>query len=70
MAHEHSLASGVLPEQLDPHTGKPISVSPLSWSHATVMTVIMEYLLKHAELTGNRSGSVAERVHHRVAHDG
>lgn len=68
--HTHSLPSGVLPEQLDPNTGAPISVSPLSWSHATVMTVIMEYLLKHAELTGKPSGSVAAMVHQRVLQDG
>lgn len=54
--------SGVLAEQYNPHTGEPISVSPLTWSHATVMTTVMQYLLKHAELTGSRSGSVAELV--------
>jgi GH15 family glucan-1,4-alpha-glucosidase len=55
-----ALASGVLAEQFHPYTGTPVSVSPLTWSHATVMTVIMQYLLKHAELTGRRSGVVAE----------
>ncbi|MHC4908098.1 MAG: glycoside hydrolase family 15 protein [Planctomycetota bacterium] len=56
----HSLESGVLAEQFHPYTGAPISVSPLTWSHATVMTTVMRYLLKHAELTGKRSGLVAE----------
>jgi GH15 family glucan-1,4-alpha-glucosidase len=59
-ARERALASGVLAEQFHPYTGEPISVSPLTWSHATVMTTVMQYLLKHAELTGNRSGVVAE----------
>jgi glucoamylase len=56
----HAAPSGVLAEQYHPYTGAPISVSPLSWSHATVMTVVMKYLLKHAELTGRRIGAVAE----------
>jgi GH15 family glucan-1,4-alpha-glucosidase len=54
--------SGVLAEQFNPHTGDPISVSPLTWSHATVMSVVMEYLLKHAKLTGKRSGVLAELI--------
>lgn len=52
--------SGVLAEQFHPHSGDPISVSPLTWSHATVITVVIHYLLRHAELTGRRSGAVAE----------
>ena len=59
-AQERSLSSGVLAEQFNPLTGEPISVSPLTWSHATVITVAMRYLLKHAELTGKPSGVVAE----------
>jgi len=31
----HALPSGVLAEQINPITGEPISVSPLTWSHAT-----------------------------------
>jgi len=31
----HAMPSGVLAEQVDPITGKPLSVSPLTWSHAT-----------------------------------
>jgi len=57
---DRALPSGVLAEQFDPHTGAPISVSPLTWSHATVITVVMKYLLKHAKLTGHRAGAVAE----------
>ena len=59
---ERSARSGMLGEQYHPYTGEMISVSPLTWSHATVVTVIMKYLLKHAELTGNPSGVVASLV--------
>lgn len=42
--------SGVLAEQYHPYTGAPISVSPLTWSHATVVTAVVEYLRKHEKL--------------------
>ncbi len=32
---DHALPSGVLAEQLHPYSGEPLSVSPLTWSHAT-----------------------------------
>ena len=60
-----SIGIHVLPEQIDPYTGKPVSVSPLTWSHATVVMTVMEYLLKHAELTGGRSGILAELARNR-----
>ncbi|MGI9014085.1 MAG: glycoside hydrolase family 15 protein [Phycisphaerales bacterium] len=59
---ERARPSGVLAEQYHPYSGDPVSVSPLTWSHATVVMVIMRYLLRHAELTGKRSGLVAELV--------
>lgn len=43
---QRAMPSGVLGEQFHPHTGEPISVSPLTWSHATFVTVVMEYLRK------------------------
>jgi GH15 family glucan-1,4-alpha-glucosidase len=63
---DRALPSGVLAEQFDPHTGAPISVSPLTWSHSTVITVVMQYLLKHAQLTGQRSGVLAGLVKERM----
>jgi GH15 family glucan-1,4-alpha-glucosidase len=42
--------SGVLAEQFHPYTGAPISVSPLTWSHATFVMVCMEYLRKYEML--------------------
>jgi len=32
---DHALPSGVLAEQVHPKTGQPLSISPLTWSHAT-----------------------------------
>ncbi|KQL44174.1 glycoside hydrolase family 15 [Brevibacillus choshinensis] len=46
----HSLQSGVLSEQLDPYTGAPVSVAPLTWSHATYVATVLRYLEKVNEL--------------------
>jgi ferredoxin len=42
----HALESGVLAEQVNPYTNDPISVSPLTWSHATVVSTAIAYLQK------------------------
>ncbi|MBC7835404.1 MAG: hypothetical protein H7Y88_09945, partial [Phycisphaerales bacterium] len=49
-AAERAAASGVLAEQYHPYTGEAISVSPLTWSHAVVVTTVMDYLRKHKRL--------------------
>ncbi|HEX8845600.1 MAG TPA: glycoside hydrolase family 15 protein [Pyrinomonadaceae bacterium] len=41
-----ALPSGVLAEQVDPLTGAPLSVSPLTWSHSTVVATVIAYLRK------------------------
>ncbi|OPY68579.1 MAG: Glycosyl hydrolases family 15 [Syntrophorhabdaceae bacterium PtaU1.Bin034] len=46
-----ALPSGVLPEQVDPYTGEPVSVSPLTWAHSTFVTCVLEYLQKLEMLT-------------------
>lgn len=46
----HALATGVLPEQLDPFDGSPLSVAPLTWSHATFVLAVVNYLNKAKEL--------------------
>jgi glucoamylase len=43
---EHALPSGVLAEQVDPVTGKPLSVSPLTWSHATFVATTRRIMRK------------------------
>jgi len=35
-----ALPSGILPEQLDPFSGAPLSVAPLTWSHAAFIRVV------------------------------
>jgi GH15 family glucan-1,4-alpha-glucosidase len=42
----HQLPGGLLSEQLDPHTGAPLSVSPLTWSHAEFIVTVDEYCKK------------------------
>ena len=46
----HALESGVLAEQVNPYTNEPISVSPLTWSHATVVSTAIKYLEKLEQL--------------------
>ena len=41
---DHALPSGVLAEQVHPYSNDPLSVSPLTWSHATVVSTVMAYL--------------------------
>jgi len=49
-AAKHALPSGVMAEQLHPYTGEPLSVSPLTWSHAAYVRVVQEYLDRTAHL--------------------
>jgi glucoamylase len=48
---KHAAPSGILAEQIDPHTGGPISVSPLIWSHAEFVIAVCEYVEKQKELS-------------------
>ncbi len=43
---KHAMPSGVLSEQLDPHTGAQISAAPLTWSHSEYVTTILDYIEK------------------------
>ena len=58
------LPSGVLAEQVHPFTNAPMSVSPLTWSHATVVEVVQAYLDK-AEVTDRcpTCGGPKHRLH-------
>lgn len=49
---ERALQSGVLPEQVHPQSGEPLSVSPLTWSHATLVAAVLDYLDK-AQMLGS-----------------
>jgi GH15 family glucan-1,4-alpha-glucosidase len=47
---DHALPSGVLAEQVDPYTDAPLSVSPLTWSHAEYVAAVRWYVGKHRRL--------------------
>jgi GH15 family glucan-1,4-alpha-glucosidase len=49
-AAQRALPSGVMAEQLHPYTGEPLSVSPLTWSHAAYVRVVREYVDRTAHL--------------------
>ncbi|MNY47120.1 hypothetical protein D3C86_1823620 [compost metagenome] len=49
---KHAMESGVLSEQLDPFSGEPVSVAPLTWSHATYVLTVVKYLNKYKQLLG------------------
>ena len=46
----HTLSSGVMAEQVHPYSGAPLSVSPLTWSHATLVLTVRELLTKQDSL--------------------
>jgi GH15 family glucan-1,4-alpha-glucosidase len=46
----HALPSGILAEQVDPYTDQPLSVSPLSWSHAAYVSTVLTYLQRKQRL--------------------
>ncbi|MBC5806676.1 MAG: glycoside hydrolase family 15 protein [Candidatus Eremiobacter antarcticus] len=56
-ACDHALHSGVLAEQAHPFTGVPLSVSPLTWSHATYCLTFAEYVRRWTDLQQPAKGS-------------
>jgi glucoamylase len=49
-AAAHAMPSGVMAEQVHPYTNAPLSVSPLTWSHATLVMAVREYLARRAAM--------------------
>ncbi|MFZ5826747.1 MAG: glycoside hydrolase family 15 protein [Bacillota bacterium] len=47
---KRALPTGVLPEQVHPHTGAPLSVAPLTWSHSTLCDTLQDLAEKLQEL--------------------
>lgn len=47
----HAAPSGVLSEQIHPYTGAPLSVAPLTWSHAEYVLTVKMLMDKIRELT-------------------
>lgn len=64
---DHALASGVLAEQINPYTNEPISVSPLTWSHATVVTTVIKYLEKMSLLISGNAYAYSRHNSNRYA---
>jgi len=54
-AAQRALPSGVMAEQIHPYTGAPLSVSPLTWSQATYVRAVLEYVVKMGVLTACRT---------------
>ncbi|MFB9277855.1 glycoside hydrolase family 15 protein [Cohnella cellulosilytica] len=51
-----ALEGGNLPEQLHPETGEPLSVAPLTWSHATYVATVCKYVRKLERLNAAVAG--------------
>ena len=49
-ARDHAFGSGIMAEQAHPMTGEPLSVSPLTWSHASFCLAFEEYVRRWHEL--------------------
>ncbi|WP_274649382.1 glycoside hydrolase family 15 protein [Paenibacillus humicola] len=47
---KHALPTGIVSEQVDPFTGKTLSVAPLTWSHAAYISTCVNYMDKMAQL--------------------
>lgn len=48
---DRALPSGVLAEQVHPYTNAPLSVSPLTWSHAVYVATVQAWLQAQARLS-------------------
>ncbi|MGH7632716.1 MAG: glycoside hydrolase family 15 protein, partial [Gemmatimonadaceae bacterium] len=57
----HKLPGGLLSEQLDPNTGAPLSVSPLTWSHAELIVTVDEFTRKAEKLSHAAVSTAAAR---------
>src|SRR2546427_578900 len=53
-----ALPSGIMSEQVHPYTGEPLSVSPLTWSHAAFVGAVQHY--------ARRSGQIKDRLREKV----
>ncbi len=54
-----SFPSGVLTEQLNPYSGRPAHVSPLTWSHAAYVHAVDAYCRRFTQLATTRVAEVA-----------
>jgi GH15 family glucan-1,4-alpha-glucosidase len=47
----HVSTAKIFAEQIHPYSGAPLSVAPLTWSHATYVLAVTEYAAKYQELS-------------------
>jgi GH15 family glucan-1,4-alpha-glucosidase len=59
---DHALPSGVLAEQLHPYTGEPVSISPLTWSHAAFVEAFLVYSRTYQALATGRPAGALKKV--------
>ncbi len=57
----HQIPGGLLSEQLDPNTGAPLSVSPLTWSHAEFIATVDEFCRKSERLRRSSISTVVPK---------
>ncbi|HEX7971759.1 MAG TPA: glycoside hydrolase family 15 protein [Thiobacillus sp.] len=69
-AAERALPSGVLPEQVHPLTGEFLSVSPLTWSHGTLVAAMLDYADKADALRAAEKGAASGQHAALAATDG
>jgi len=50
-AAEKASPAGIFSEQVHPETGELISVAPLTWSHATFVSSVLNYVERHRQFT-------------------
>jgi len=48
---KYASKSGLLAEQLHPTTGAPLSVAPLTWSHATYVETVLQFVEREKQLS-------------------
>jgi len=46
----YATPSGILSEQIDPRIGRPVSATPLTWSHAAFVDAVDRYLKRYSQL--------------------
>jgi GH15 family glucan-1,4-alpha-glucosidase len=59
---KYARKSGVMSEQLNPHSGEQLSTAPLTWSHSEYVITIIEYMEKLEELGISPSSHPKEAV--------
>lgn len=64
----HATSAGLFPEQVHPFSGMPLSVTPLTWSHAEFVATVRDYLARAASFDvcpscGNRRGALERGLH-------